>query len=110
MWALRDNFCRLEDAKLAAQDTFRNFKMNWEVFALACFALFTECLIKKKYLTSILPSSKYLFQKKKKLCVIADDELLSKFMCGAVSEYFGWKISNHPAEMSRSSVPRLMST
>ena len=73
--------------------------MNWEVSALACFALFTDCLIKKKYLASILPSSKYLFQKKKKLCVIADVELLSKFMCGAVSEYFGWKISSHPAEM-----------
>ena len=64
LWALRDHFCRLEDAKLAAPDRFRNFKMNWEVSALACFALFTDCLIKKKYLTSILPSSKYLFQKK----------------------------------------------
>lgn len=40
---------------------------------------------------------------------MADDELLSKFMCGAVSEYFGWKISSHPAEMLCSSVPRFMS-
>lgn len=82
--------------------------MNWEVSALACFALFTDCLIKKN-----IPHQFYLvlniYFKKKKLCVIADDELLSKFMCGAVSEYFGWKISSHPAEMLCSSVPRFMS-
>ena len=108
LWALRDHFCRLEDAKLAAPDRFRNFKMNWEVSALACFALFADCLIKKNISHQFYLVLNIYF--KKKLCVIADNELLSKFMCGAVSEYFGWKISSHPAEMLCSSAPRLMST
>ena len=65
--------------------SFVILKRNRKVSALTCLALFSDCLL-KKYLTSILPSSKCLFQKN--LCVRADDELLSKIMCCAVSEYF----------------------